>query len=91
MKKGETVSLAGYQFFRHPFGKATLTFRTEVGEIFRVELDPLYILVPTRTDRLMMRNLEHIPSIIGNDFLRTHGLALCFKPSKEEAYLEVLS
>jgi len=35
-----------------------------------------------------VEGVEHIPTIIGTDFLEDNEFALLFNPSKREAYLE---
>ncbi len=88
MRSGETVSLAGYRFFNHPIRDVTMNFRTETGELLKVNLPMIGSLIPTRLDQKTMDDVKHIPTIIGNDFLEEQKLALYFNPSARIVYLE---
>jgi len=88
MQSGETVTLAGYRFFNHPIKDATMNFRTESDELFKVNLPTIGSLIPTRMDKRTMDEVKYIPSIIGNDFLENQKLALYFNPSARVVYLE---
>lgn len=88
MRSGEPVSLAGHRFFNHPIKNATMNFRTERGELFKVTLPAIGSLIPTKFDKKTMDDVKHIPSLIGNDFLEEQKLALYFNPSIRVAYLE---
>jgi len=88
MRKGESVSLAGFRFFKHNVKNASFTFRTQGDESISFEVKDLGILVPTKIDKKTLRDVEPIPSIIGNDFLEDHNLALFFNPSQKITYLE---
>lgn len=88
MQSGETVSLAGYRFFNHPIRDATMNFRTESDELFKVNLPTIGSLIPTKIDKKTMDEVKYIPSIIGNDFLENQKLALYFNPSARVVYLE---
>ena len=88
MQSGATVTLAGYRFFNHPIKDATMNFRTESDELFKVNLPTIGSLIPTRMDKRTMDEVKYIPSIIGNDFLENQKLALYFNPSARVVYLE---
>jgi hypothetical protein len=88
MQSGATVTLAGYHFFNHPIKDATMNFRTESDELFKVDLPTIGSLIPTKIDKKTMDEVKYIPSIIGNDFLENQKLALYFNPSAQVAYLE---
>jgi hypothetical protein len=51
MQSGEIVSLAGYHFFNHPIRDATMNFRTESDELFKVNLPTIGSLIPTKIDK----------------------------------------
>jgi len=62
----------------------TLFFRNDVGERVSIETSAMKVLgVPPKRE-----GIEHIPTIIGTDFLEDNGFTLVFNPSKREAYLE---
>ena len=88
MQSGATVSLAGHRFFNHPIKDATMSFRTESNELFKVNLPTIGSLIPTKIDKKTMDEIKYIPSIIGNDFLENQKLALYFNPSARVVYLE---
>jgi len=88
MRKGETVSLAGFRFFRYPINNVTLTFRTETNELFKGRLGSIGALVPTKPDKKTLDDVKHIPNIIGHDFLEENKLSLYFNPSAKITYLE---
>jgi len=88
MQSGETVSLAGHRFFNHPIKNATLNFRTESDDLFKVNLPSIGSLIPTKTDKKTMDEVKAIPSIIGNGFLEDQKLALYFNPSARVVYAE---
>jgi hypothetical protein len=88
MQSGEIVSLAGYHFFNHQIKDATISFRTESDELFKVNLPTVGSLIPTKLDKKTMDGVKHIPSIIGNDFLEEQKLALYFNPSIRAVYLD---
>jgi len=46
------------------------------------------VLIPTKIDKKTLRDVQHIPSLIGNDFLEDQGFTLIFNPSNKSAYLE---
>ncbi|MCJ7471095.1 hypothetical protein MUO74_11505 [Candidatus Bathyarchaeota archaeon] len=88
MQSGATVTLAGYRFFNHPIKDATMNFRMESDELFKVNLPTIGSLIPTKIDKKTMDEVKYIPSIIGNDFLENQKLALYFSPSARVVYLE---
>ena len=88
MKSGGTVRLAGHRFINYKINKATLNFRTTEDELLTVRLPSIGALVPTKKNKKIMDDVKHIPSIIGNDFLESQGLALYFNPSAQIVYLE---
>lgn len=65
-------------------GGATLIFRGEKGESISIETPMINVTgIPSKGE-----GIEHIPTIIGTDFLEDNEFALFFNPSKREAYLE---
>jgi len=65
-----------------------LNFRTELDEIFKVNLPTIGSLIPTKINEKTMKEVKHIPTIIGNDFLEEQKLAFYFNPSASIVYLE---
>ena len=62
---------------------AVIKFKDEKGEEVRLEVPAMNVLgVPPK------EGYEHIPTIIGTDFLEDNEFTLVFNPSKKEAYLE---
>jgi len=90
MRKGQSVGLAGLKFFRHNIGKASFTFKTQDDKSIALAVQDLGVLVPTKLDKKVLKQIQPIPSIIGNDFLEEHNLALVFCPSMKTAYLEIM-
>jgi len=88
IRRGEPVSLAGFRFLKSKLGKASLTFRVSTENAIRLEVPNLGVLVPTKMSRKILKDIQHIPSIIGNDFLEDHRFTLFFNPSQKIAYLE---
>jgi len=86
--RGETIHLAGHKFINVQIKGAVLSFRTDTGGLYNVEPPSIGGLVPTKRNATTLREVEHIPSIIGNDFLEDHKLALHFDPSEETVYLD---
>ena len=65
-------------------GGANLIFRDEKGESIPIETPMINVIgIPPKVE-----GVEHIPTIIGTDFLEDNEFALLFNPSKREAYLE---
>jgi hypothetical protein len=65
-------------------GGATLTFMGEKGESIPIETPMINVIgIPSKVE-----GIEHIPTIIGTDFLEDNEFSLLFSPSKREAYLE---
>jgi hypothetical protein len=87
MRKGSPVALAGFRFLCHQLPNSHLNFKMEDGQYFTVNTS-MGVLVPTKMDKKTLRDIQHIPSLIGNDFLEDQGLALIFNPSAKIAYLE---
>jgi hypothetical protein len=87
MRKGSPVALAGYRFLCHHLEKSHLNFKMENGQYFSVEMS-MGVLIPTKMDKKTLQNVQHIPSIIGNDFLEDQKFTLTFNPSTKLAYLE---
>jgi hypothetical protein len=88
MQKGETVSLAGFRFFRYLINNVTMNFKTETGELFKSKLSTIGALVPTKLDKKTLNDVKSIPSIIGHDFLEENQLSFYFNASAKIAYLE---
>lgn len=88
MQSGETVFVAGHRFFNHPIKDVTMNFRTESDELFKVNLQTIGSLIPTKTDKNTMNDIKAIPSIIGTDFLEDQKLALYFNLSARIVYIE---
>jgi len=88
MQKGESVSLAGFRFFKYNIQNASFTFKAIDGSSISFMVPNLGVLVPTKINKKVLEDVEPIPSIIGNDFLEEHKLALFFSPSQKIAYLE---
>jgi len=88
MQHGETVSLAGHHFFLNPIRNACLYFMTDEDKALKVEPSSLGALVPTKTDEKTLREIEIIPSIVGNDFLEDQGFSFTFNPGERVAFLE---
>ena len=65
-------------------GGTNLIFRDEAGERVSFEIPTMKVLgVPHKREEV-----EHIPTIIGTDFLEDNGFTLIFNPSRKEAWLE---
>jgi len=90
MRKGQSVGLAGFKFFKHNIGNASFTFKTQNGQSIAFTARDLGVLVPTKLNKKILKDIQPIPSIIGNDFLEDHNLTLVFNPSLKIAYLEVV-
>jgi len=88
LQSGETVSLAGFRFFNHPIKDVTLNFKTEEGELLKINLPSIGALIPTKIDKNTLNEIIHIPSILGNVLLEEQKLALYFNPSTLVTYLE---
>lgn len=87
MRSGNPVSLAGFRFLNHPLGKVHLNFKTEEGQYFSLDIG-MGVLIPTKIDKQTLQDVQHIPSLIGNDFLEDQKFTLNFDPSNKLAYLE---
>ena len=88
MRKGESVYLAGFHFFKYNLGNASFTFKTIDNTSICFQLHNLGVLVPTKINKKVLEDVEPIPSIVGNDFLEEQKLALSFNPSQKITYLE---
>lgn len=88
MQSGETVLLAGYHFFNHQIRNVRLNFKTEQGELLKIDLPSIGALIPTKINGQMLEEVKDIPSLIGNDFLEEQKFALYFNPSTHVTYLE---
>jgi len=78
------IRIGGSALPAFDLGSALLAFRDEGGAKAQFEVSAMNVLgIPLGKD-----GVEHIPTIIGNDFLEDNGFALVFNPSKKEAYLE---
>lgn len=88
MQSGETVFLAGFRFFNHSIKNVRINFKTELGELLKINLPSIGALIPTKIDKKMLDEVEDIPSIIGNDFLEEQKFALYYSPSTLVTYLE---
>lgn len=88
MRKGESVSLAGFRFLKCSLGNASFTFKTIEDKSISFQVRNLGVLVPTKINKKILKDVEPIPSIVGNDFLEDHNLALFFHPTQKVTYLE---
>jgi hypothetical protein len=88
MQRGETVSLAGFRFFRFPINNVTMSFRTDDGQLFKGSLSTLSALIPTKIDKNTLKGVKDIPNIIGHDFMEENKMAFYFNPNTKVAYLE---
>jgi len=76
--------IGGFVLPAFDLGDATLFFRNEAGERVPIEAPMIKVLgIPPARE-----GIEHIPTILGTDFLEDNGFALFFNPSKREAYFE---
>jgi len=89
MRKGESVSLAGFRFLKYDLKNASFTFKTINGASISFEVQNLGVLIPTKIDRKVLEDVKPIPSIIGNDFLEEHKLTLFFNPSQKITFFEL--
>lgn len=88
MRRGETVTLAGFRFFKYPINNVGMNFRTETDELFKGTLSYISALVPTKIDKKTLGDVRHIPNIIGHDFLEENKLSFYFNPCAKITYLE---
>ena len=86
MRTGSTVSLAGFRFMNHPLEKARLNFKMEDGQYYPVDMR-MGVLIPTKIDTPTLEAVQHIPSLIGNDFLEDQKFTLVFDPNAKLAFL----
>lgn len=89
MRSGPSVGLAGHHFLNHPIKNVTIHFKAVEGESLEIVLPSLGVLVPTKIDEKIWREIKDIPTILGNYFLEDHGLSLHFNPRDRIAYLEI--
>lgn len=86
-RPGHSIHLAGFKFKRHPMGETRLTIRTEKESPITV-LSPCFsIIVPTKVNKKILKDVQSIPSIMGIDFLEEHNVGLYFDPIEKLAYL----
>ncbi len=78
------IRIGGLALPAFNLGSAILAFMDDKGEKAQLEVSAMNVLgVPPGKG-----GFEHIPTILGNDFLEDNGFTLVFNPSKKEAYLE---
>lgn len=87
MRSGSPVSLAGFRFLNHQLGKVHLNFKTANSQYLSLDV-PLGVLIPTKIDEKMLKDVQSIPSLIGNDFLEDQKFKLFFDPNAHSAFLE---
>ncbi|MCK4327470.1 MAG: hypothetical protein KAW41_03245 [Candidatus Diapherotrites archaeon] len=89
LKRGESLTLAGFKFVKHPLGEGEFSFRDEDGNVVPIK-HPIASIIPTSTklSRKQMNELDNIPPIIGCDFLVENNLGFYFNPSTKTAYFE---
>jgi len=84
-----TVSLAGFKFKRHSLGQTTLHLRDKDDSIISFETECFSMIGPTKVNKKIRKEIQSIPSIIGNDLLREIKATFVFNPSEKTAYLEI--
>jgi len=84
--RGFTVCLAGHKFVAVKCPHLSMMLNSTDGQLISSS-NPTIILL-TLTSPKERKEVQEIPSIIGNDFLEENGLALFFNPAKKIAYLE---
>lgn len=87
-KQAETIGLAGFKLFKRDLRNTTITLPIEGRKTMSFQFDDMCAFYPTKTDSKIMGKIQAIPSLMGADFLETHGIALYFNPKAERAYLE---
>ena len=88
-KPSAVVQLAGFKFKRFPLNDSvTFTFIDETGTPQSTNYSNLQLLSPTKVDERTLKECQHIPSIIGIDFLEDKGITLIYNPSRNSAFLE---
>lgn len=87
MRSGSPVFLAGFRFLCHQLPKTHINFKMDDGQYFGVDR-AMGVLVPTKINPQTLKAVQHIPSLIGNDFLEDQKFTLVFNPSSNLAYLE---
>lgn len=65
-----------------------ITFENEKGEAEKFELKKFHAALPTRISAKEMEHAEHMPSILGLDFLIENGLSLHINPAQNDYYFE---
>jgi len=85
-QKGETVSLAGFVFYRHPLD-AILSFKDADRKLVHFKTN-VAVLVPTKIDSQTISKMKDIPSLIGTDFMEDQSLSLFFDVHSDTAYFE---
>jgi len=84
-----TVSLAGFKFKRHSLGSATIHLRDKDDAVVSFQTECFNMIGPTKIDKKTSKELQAIPSLIGNDFLREIRATFVFNPSDKVAFLEI--
>jgi hypothetical protein len=85
-QSGTTTRLGGFKFYEHEL-EATLTFRDAENKVVRFR-QVVRALVPTKLDEGTIRDVQDIPSLIGNDFLEDYQFTFAYSPSSGIAYFE---
>lgn len=85
-RRGSTVRLAGHKFMAIECPNLSIMLKSADGQLISFSNPIISIL--TLTSPKERKEVQEIPSIIGNDFLEENGLALFFNPAKRIAYLE---
>lgn len=88
MRKGYSVKLAGFNFFKYPLNNTTFSFKTQCPKGKYFDVSDFGVLVPTKKGLMKNKFIMAIPSIIGINFLEEHGLSLFFDPKKKLCCLE---
>jgi len=86
---GQSVKIAGFSFKRHEMGDIKITLRTENKTPITIESSLFSMMTPTTWSKKIQKDIQAIPSILGNDFLEEHEAAIYFDPSTKTAYLEL--
>jgi len=83
----EPCYLASCKFSRVPVGKnVAYKFQTEDNKLKTIYFEDSIYLVPTLDSHI--DTVKSIPSILGIDFLRAHGLRFVIDPLNDIAYIE---
>ena len=87
-QNAKTVQLAGYLFKKFPLDKATLTITDEKDDPYHVTTDTVELLTPTKVNKQTMRDTQHIPSIVGLNWLTEQDVTLVYNPNRSIAFLD---